>query len=59
MIIYISASDVSVVILLKDVHFGVSETTDKNTKFGMTKINEHYVSCIGCIQIIFPENSIV
>lgn len=59
LIVNVSASDVSAVILLEDVHFRVGETAEESAEFRVSEVNEEHVTSIGSIEIILSENSVV
>jgi len=58
MIINVSTSQMTTVILFKNVHLWVCKPTGKNTQFRMSKVNKKNISWIRSIKFIFTEHTI-
>lgn len=59
MVIYVSTTDVATVLLVEDIHLSICETTGKDTKFGVSKINKKNVSSISSIKIGLSKHTII
>ena len=59
MIIDVSATDVSAVFLLENVHLSTGETAQENTQFRMSKIDEKNISCVISIEFTLSEDTII
>lgn len=59
MVVNISAANVSAMFLLDNIHLAVSESTSKNTEFGVSKINKEHISGFCCMKLIFSEHTVI
>lgn len=59
MIVNISASDVSAMLLLEDIHFWVSKAADKDTHLRVPEVNKKNVTSISCVKVIFPKDAVI
>lgn len=59
MVVNISATNVSAMLLLDNIHLAVSESTSKNTEFGVSEINKEHISWFCCMKLIFSEHTII
>jgi len=59
MIVDISATYMTTMFLLKNVHFSTSEAAKEETELRMSKVNEKHISSSISIEFIFSENAII
>ncbi len=59
MIVDISATNVSAVFLFNNIHLAVSESTSKDTEFGVSEIDKEHISGFCCMKLIFSEHTVI